>query len=315
VTRRLYTWAIGKDLVETSPCLGLSKPGVETQRDRVLSEDEIRAVWAACDAEPGIIADAFRLMLVTAQRRGEVLSMRWQDVDGAWWTIPAEVAKNGRSHRVPLSPQALAILARRRERVKGPWVFPSPTTDRPIENPQKAAERLRERSNVPDLRLHDFRRTATSLMTGMGISRLTVKKILNHAERDVTAIYDRHSYDPEKRTTLEAWGRRDQDLKRRALRDSRVRRCDETNLESQTSQHTDENIGTEEVNTCSLASLTAFFSVDPTRHTFSPVRAIAPRHGDTDGRIDRRRGPVNELSISPFDEGRRHRRRERAAGA
>jgi integrase len=208
VTRRLYTWAIGKDLVETSPCLGLSKPGVETQRDRVLSEDEIRAVWSACDAEPGIIADAFRLMLVTAQRRGEVLSMRWQDVDGVWWTIPAEVSKNGRSHRVPLSPQALAILERRREHAEGPWVFPSPTTDRPIENPQKATERLRARSNVPDLRLHDFRRTAASLMTGMGISRLTVKKILNHAERDVTAIYDRHSYDPEKQRALEAWGRR-----------------------------------------------------------------------------------------------------------
>jgi len=208
VTRRLYTWAIGKDLVETSPCLGLSKPGVETQRDRVLSEDEIRAVWSACDAEPGIIADAFRLMLVTAQRRGEVLSMRWQDVDGAWWTIPAEVAKNGRSHRVPRSPQALTILERRREHAEGPWVFASPTTDRPIENPQKAAERLRARSNVPDLRLHDFRRTAASLMTGMGIARLTVKKILNHAERDVTAIYDRHSYDPEKRSALEAWGRR-----------------------------------------------------------------------------------------------------------
>jgi integrase len=87
-------------------------------------------------------------------------------------------------------------------------VFPSPTTDRPIENPQKAAERLRERSKVADLRLHDLRRTAASLMTGMGISRLTVKKILNHAERDVTAVYDRHSYDPEKRTALEAWGRR-----------------------------------------------------------------------------------------------------------
>jgi integrase len=166
VTRRLYTWAIGKDLVETSPCVGLSKPSPETQRDRVLSEDEIRGVWAACDAEPGIIADAFRLMLVTAQRRGEVLSMRWQDVDGPWWTIPAELAKNGLSHRVPLSPQAVSIIERLRKRAKGPWVFPSLTTERPIENPQKAAERLRERSKVPDLRLHDLRRTGASLMTG-----------------------------------------------------------------------------------------------------------------------------------------------------
>lgn len=56
--------------------------------------------------------------------------------------------------------------------------------------------------------VESFRRTAASLMTGMEISRLTVKKILNHAERDVTAIYDRHSYDLEKRTALEAWGRR-----------------------------------------------------------------------------------------------------------
>lgn len=174
----------------------------------MLTEDEIRAVWAGCDAEPGIIADAFRLMLVTAQRRGEVLSMRWQDVDGFWGRIPAELAKNGLAHRVPLSRQAVAILERLRKRANGPWVFPWPTTERPIENPQKAAERLRERSKVPDLRLHDLRRTAASLMTGMGISRLTVKKILNHVERDVTAVYDRHSYDPEKRTALEAWGRR-----------------------------------------------------------------------------------------------------------
>ena len=72
----------------------------------------------------------------------------------------------------------------------------------------RPAERLRERSKVLDLRLHDLRRTAASLMTGMGISRLTVKKVLNHAERDVTAVYDRHSYDPEKRTALDAWGRR-----------------------------------------------------------------------------------------------------------
>jgi integrase len=188
--------------------VGRSKPSPETQRDRVLTEDEIRAVWAACDAEAGIISDAFRLMLVTAQRRGEVLSMRWQDVDGSSWTSPAELAKNGLAHRVPLNRQALAILERLRKRANGPWVFPSPTTDRPIENPQKAAERLRERSKVADLRLHDLRRTAASLMTGMGISRLTVKKILNHAERDVTAVYGRHSYDPEKRTALDARGRR-----------------------------------------------------------------------------------------------------------
>lgn len=103
----------------------------------------------------------------------------------------------------------MAIIERLRARSGGKtWVFPSPSSKKPIENPQKAAERLRERSKVSDLRLHDLRRTAASLMTGMRISRLTVKKVLNHGERDVTAVYDRHSYDPEKRTALDAWGRR-----------------------------------------------------------------------------------------------------------
>ena len=132
--------------------------------------------------------------------------MRSQDADESWWTIPAELAKNALAHRVPLSRQALAVLERQRKRPNGPWVFPSPTTDRPIENPQKAAERLRERSKVADLHLHDLRRTAASLMTGMGISRLTVKRILNHPERDVTAVYDRHSCDPEKRRALRSSG-------------------------------------------------------------------------------------------------------------
>jgi integrase len=73
VTRRLYTWANGKDLVEINPCVGLSKPSSEQQRDRVLSEDELRAVWRACDSEPGIIADAFRLATLLA-----VLGRRWR---------------------------------------------------------------------------------------------------------------------------------------------------------------------------------------------------------------------------------------------
>jgi integrase len=71
----------------------------------------------------------------------------------------------------------------------------------------QAAHRIRDRAKV-DANPHDLRRTAASLMTGMGISRLTVAKILNHVERGVTATYDRHSYDAEKRQALEAWGRR-----------------------------------------------------------------------------------------------------------
>ena len=71
----------------------------------------------------------------------------------------------------------------------------------------KAHNRVRNRSQVRFVP-HDLRRTAASHMTGMGISRLVVSKLLNHVETGVTAVYDRHSYDQEKRAALEAWGSR-----------------------------------------------------------------------------------------------------------
>ena len=210
IVRRLFNWAIGEDYLTTNPCQGISKPAKENRRDRVLKEDEIRAVWQAMEAEQPLVAAMFKLRLVTAQRGGEVASMTWEDLDLAtgWWTIPAERSKNGLSHRVPLSPQALAVLEDVRGQDNGsPWLFPSPKPGRHIEHLVQAAKRIRERAGV-EFVPHDLRRTAASLMTGMGIPRLTVKKILNHVERDVTATYDRHSYDQEKRQALDAWGQR-----------------------------------------------------------------------------------------------------------
>ena len=87
-----------------------------------------------------------------------------------------------------------------------PWVFQSPRKpDRPIGAVQKAAARIAMAAGV-EFVPHDLRRTAASYMTSMGISRLVVAKILNHVESGVTAIYDRHSYDAEKRRALRLWG-------------------------------------------------------------------------------------------------------------
>jgi integrase len=88
-----------------------------------------------------------------------------------------------------------------------PWVFPSVEGNGPITTLQKAVRRIRRDTKL-DFRPHDLRRTAASNMTGMGTNRLTVARILNHAEHDVTAVYDRHSYDQEKRQALDAWGAR-----------------------------------------------------------------------------------------------------------
>jgi integrase len=151
-----------------------------------------------------------KLQLLTAQRGGEVLSMEWPDVDlsSGWWTIPGERSKNGLPHRVPLSPPALALLKDLRERSDSShWVFPSARVDSHIRSVQKAVERIRRRAGI-EFRGHDLRRTAASFMTSMGISRLVVARILNHAESGITAVYDRYSYDSEKRQALDAWAQR-----------------------------------------------------------------------------------------------------------
>jgi integrase len=211
LVRKMFNFAIEREWVDSNPCQMVKRPSPERQRDRVLSEDEIRRLWTALDAEQPVIAALFRLRLLTAQRGGEVQGASWADVDlmGAWWTIPAERSKNGLAHRVPLSPQAVRILKGLKAVAddKATWVFPSTRKAGPhINHAQKAIERIVKRSSV-EFRGHDLRRTAASLMVGAGVPRLVVSKILNHVESGVTAVYDRHSYDPEKRAALDFWGR------------------------------------------------------------------------------------------------------------
>jgi len=225
ILRRIFNWGISREIVEVNPCHMIKPPGEEKAREKVLSEDELRAFWKALEPEHARIAAMFRLRLLTAQRGGEVSTMRKADLDltGGWWTIPGEFSKNGLAHRVPLSPLAMEIVKEALAAADGSeWVFPSPTSDGPVRSIWKAVKRVRDRCKV-DFRPHDLRRTAASLMTGMGISRLTVSKILNHVESDVTAIYDRHSYDAEKRQALEAWAARLEEIfSGRKVEDGRV---------------------------------------------------------------------------------------------
>ena len=129
--------------------------------------------------------------------------------DGEWWTIPAEVSKNALPHRVPLSPQALAVLDSLRPLTgDADWVFESPKKPGShIIAVRKATLRIASKAGV-DFTAHDLRRTAATHMASMGVSRLTISKILNHVERGVTAIYDRASYDAEKKRALLLWGER-----------------------------------------------------------------------------------------------------------
>jgi len=213
VLHRMFNVAIAEDVVEMNPVTGTARPGVEQQRDRVLTHDEIRRFWAASSTLPAEMAAAWKLRLLTAQRAAEVRDMAWAELDlkGGWWTIPAERSKNGLSHRVPLSAPALALLTALREkedaRLKAQKV-PTPHQfvldgARGKRQQSEAAETFK----LKDFRGHDLRRTAASLMAGSGVQRLVISKILNHVETGVTSVYDRHSYDAEKRIALDSWAR------------------------------------------------------------------------------------------------------------
>ena len=205
--KKIFNFGIAREIVEFNPCAQLERPGKEQQRDRVLSDEEIRVFWTALEREPSEIAAAFRLRLVTAQRGGEVVNMRWSDVDlnDRWWTIPGADAKNGLAHRVPLNVLAIEILhmlLRRASsgRHESLYVLAGARGKR---QRSEAVARL----GLTGFRGHDLRRTAASRMASAGVQRLVIGKVLNHGERGVTAVYDRHSYDAEKREALDIWCR------------------------------------------------------------------------------------------------------------
>lgn len=212
---KLFAFAVEEDIVPGSPCVGMKPPAIEKQRDRTLSEKEIKAFWLGLDKARmfPLTKLALRLMTITGQRKGEVMAAKWReiDIDSGWWTIPSENSKNKLSHRVPLSSMALDILDELKA-ISGQseWVFPSQTgkghlTERAV---NRALDRNVEVVGVSDFHPHDLRRSMASHMTAMGIQRLIVSKVLNHMETGITAVYDRHGYDDEKRMALDAWGRK-----------------------------------------------------------------------------------------------------------
>jgi integrase len=207
---KLFAFALDRDLVTVSPAVRIPRPGHEQQRDRVLTDDELRRLWRAFGTLDTPMAAFYKLRLLTAQRGGEVASMRWLDVDldGGWWTIPATASKNKLAHRVPLNVSAIRLLALLLATADDEAEYVLGASHRAKGNGARGKRQQAEAAatfGVSDFRGHDLRRTAASLMTAGGISRLTVSKILNHVERGVTAVYDRHSYDAEKAAALAWW--------------------------------------------------------------------------------------------------------------
>jgi integrase len=229
--RRMFNFAIERGLVETTPCFRVKPPGRETPRERVLSDAEVVAFWAALSRsrmEPNM-QRLLRFMLATAQRAGEIAGMGSGEIDleRKTWTVPAERAKNGREHVVPLSPLALSILEQTMKRAgEADWIFSAYYTGqpyrtrsidqavrdllmhRPARSDRAPVKRTRALplEGVAAFTPHDLRRTATTRMRELGISREDVALVLNHKDRSVTGRhYDRYEGLREKQRALEVW--------------------------------------------------------------------------------------------------------------
>jgi integrase len=220
---RIFTFGAERRLASptANPVIGVKKPTKETTRDRVLTEDEIRRLWDACSTQNPYVCAWFRLRLVTAQRGGELLQMRWRDIDpkSHFWTIPGEFVKNAHGHRVYLNETAREVLKAVPRAERAVWVFPksymgdykhvgrrlAQRTRANIVTEPKAEGKARDRA---DVRGHDLRRTAASLMASGGVPRFVISQLLNHSEeKNITSVYDRYSYDAEKRAAMEFWNR------------------------------------------------------------------------------------------------------------
>lgn len=234
--RAMVRWARSRGDLDVNLVEGMRKPSMTVERDRVLSADEIRTVWAALpdadmrDSTRRVIA----LCLVSGQRVGEVCGMMLEeiDLDKKTWTIPVERSKNKRAHVVPLSELAVDIIseqiaaakaqARRKKRAMSECVFPAPRGSRLSMAGAAAAKAIKKAEvknsgsttilGVKPFTPHDLRRTAATHMEEIGISPFIIGHILNHVsatKSSVTSrIYARYTYDKEKREALDLWADR-----------------------------------------------------------------------------------------------------------
>ena len=211
--RRMCGWAVERGLIEANPCTGIKAPAAETARDRVLSDDELLAVWRAADALEPVYAGLIKLLVLTGQRRGEVAGMTWREVDLAakLWTLPAARAKNNREHTLPL-PDLAAEILRALPRIDDSDLVLTLTGRVPV----RAFSNIKCRLDAlmpPDTSpwvLHDIRRTVASGMARLGVNLPVIEKLLNHVSGSfagIVGVYQRHSFADEKHAAMQAWAR------------------------------------------------------------------------------------------------------------
>jgi integrase len=233
--RRLFTWAIDQRVygLKANPCDGLKANkliGDRPSRDRVLTEDELHALWRATRfGYP--YAPLFRLLLLSGLRMNEVAKATWSEFDlkGGTWTVPASRMKgrNGKAtaHIVPLTTDIRSVLDGLPRFKSGEYLFSNDFGIKPVWVTSRVKKRLdvqmlftiralaRLRGEDPSkvslaFRSHDIRRTLRTGLASLRIPRDTAEAVLGHVAGGVIGIYDRHDYADEKRDALERWAKR-----------------------------------------------------------------------------------------------------------
>ena len=210
-TKRFFSWCKERDILELSPAEAIRAPSKEKTRDRVLTLEEMKKFWVACDQISYPWGPIFQLLLLTGARLREVAQASWDEISIVDRTLdlPARRTKNGRSHQIQLSVQAMNII-QALPKVEGQGLLFTTNRTTAVSGFSKVKKRLDIMSGVSDWRYHDLRRSfATHSTERLGISPVIADKILNHATgqvRGVAAIYQHGEYLEERRIALQRWG-------------------------------------------------------------------------------------------------------------
>jgi integrase len=214
--RKMCSWAVERGLIYHSPCDGIKKPSSEGHpRERVLDDRELALIWRASSAIGFPFGAMTRLLILTGQRRGEVAGMCYSelDMDKAVWTLPGARTKNHRLHAVPLSAQALSVLATLPRIVGSDFVF-STTGNSAPSGFSKWKQRLDagilkvDERPIPAWTVHDLRRSVATGMARHGVALHVIERVLNHVSGSfggIVSVYQKHEYSAEMRAALDLW--------------------------------------------------------------------------------------------------------------
>ncbi|MBP6007358.1 MAG: site-specific integrase [Rhodoferax sp.] len=194
MVKAAFNWAANAGMLSgTNPASRIQK-NRETSRERYVEPHELAKFFAALSAAPDLARAFFMLAVLTGARRSNVCAMRWVDVDidAGLWTVSGEQTKNGDTLKLPLVPEAIEVL---KERLKatggGVYVLPGTGKLKHYREPKRAWATIKKRAGMPDLNIHDLRRTLGSWLVRTGASTAINMKALGHKSMQAAAVYQR----------------------------------------------------------------------------------------------------------------------------